>query len=65
MPVAISFRKEDITSCIPPEVSWFTVLGEPLAEYETMFFLQKGVEQPAGGAARQEVSHCPDFEGSL
>ena len=65
VPVAISFRKEDITSCIPPDVTWFTVVGEPLAEYETMFFLQKGVERPGSYASRQEVSYHPDFEGSL
>jgi len=65
VPVAISFRKEDITGCFPPEVSWFTVVGEPLEEYETVFFLRKGAERPASYASRQEVNYCPDFEGSL
>ena len=65
VPVAISFRKDDIMSCIPPEVSWFTVIGEPLAEYETMFFLQKGVERSASYTSRQEVVYCPNFDGDL
>ena len=65
VPLAISFRKEDITSCIAPTISWFTIVGEPLAEYETMFFLQKDSKRCASDAARQEVSYFPDFDGDL
>lgn len=64
VPVAISFRKDDLVSCIPPEVSWFTVVGEPLSEHETMFFLQRGGERPTS-SSRQEVAYCPDFDGDL
>ena len=63
-PVALSFRKEDIVSYITPDVSWFTIVGEPLAQYETMFFLQKGVVRLAHHS-RQEVAYCPDFDGDL
>jgi hypothetical protein len=65
VPVAISFRKEDITSCIPPQVSWFTLVGPPLDEFETMFFLKKGVEPEVRGVLSQEVNYCPNFDGSL
>ena len=65
VPVAISFRKEDITTCFPPSMSWFTIVGEPLAEYETMFFLRKDIEQFGPDAMRQAVSYIPEFDGDL
>lgn len=65
VPVAVSFRKEEITGCIPAEVSWFTVVGEPLDEFETIFFLKKGARREAGGVPRQDVNYRPDFDGSL
>ncbi len=65
IPVALSFRKEDITSCFPSAVSWFTIVGEPLAEYETVFFLKKGVEGSQRGQSRQAVCYVPDFSGDL
>ena len=64
VPVAMSFRKDDLVSCIPPEVSWFTVVGEPLSEHETMFFLQRGGERRTR-SSRQDVAYCPNFDGDL
>ncbi len=65
IPVALSFRQEEITGCFPPEVSWFTIVGEPLAEYETVFFLKKGAEPSQHDPSRQAVCYVPDFSGDL
>jgi hypothetical protein len=62
VPVAMSFRKDDLVGCIPPEVSWFTLLGEPLSAHETMFFLQRGGERRTR-SSRQDVAYCPNFSG--
>jgi len=64
VPVALSFQKDDIVGCIPPHVSWFTVVGEPIAEYETMFFLQKGGER-LDSSSNQEIAYFPNFDGDL
>lgn len=65
IPVALSFRQDDITRCFPPEVSWFTIVGEPLPEYETVFFLKKGFEHSDRDRSKQAVCYVPDFSGDL
>src|SRR5215831_14458352 len=64
VPVALSFRENDIVSCIPQEISWSTQVGAPLAEYETMFYLQKGDDRP-GDLLTKEVAYYPNFNGEL
>jgi hypothetical protein len=64
VPVAMSFQKDDIVRCIPPNVSWFTVVGDSIAEYETTFFFQKGPER-LDRSLSQEVAYFPDFDGDL
>ena len=38
VPVAMSFRFDDITALIPPTLAWFTIIGGVLDRTETMFF---------------------------
>jgi hypothetical protein len=64
VPTALSFCKEDITDLFPEDVAWFTVVGDPLETYETMFFLERGQDR-CMHLLRHDVCYRPDFSGNL
>jgi hypothetical protein len=64
VPTALSFRKEDITDLFPEDVAWFTVVGDPLETYETMFFLERGQDR-CMHLLRHDVCYLADFSGNL
>jgi hypothetical protein len=65
VPVAMSFRFDDITALIPPTLAWFTITGGVLDQNETMFLFDRHQVPDAYTAKHRQFVYRPGWRANL